>query len=180
MKTKFTLSTFNLFSAAAFTLVVLITPFGMRTAQAESTVSNSILTTEQLLTRVAIDALCVEYFYLLDHGQAEKLADLFTENGVQDFGGGKQLTGRDAIRKYYAARSKTTITRHVTTNLRLIYENSNRVSGIRTFTHYSGEGPGEPPAIPSVAEYEEIFERGADGQWRFVYRKPISLFSKNK
>lgn len=140
------------------------------------------LTNDQLLTRVAIEALCVEYFYLLDHGRAVELADLFTENGVQDFGGERRLVGRDPIREYYAERSKTRITRHITTNLRLVYESADRVRGLRAFTHYAGEASeGElPPAIPSVAEYEEVFERGSDGIWRFAYRKPISVFDKKE
>lgn len=137
------------------------------------------LSTDQLLARTAIEALCVEYFYLLDHGQAIQLADLFSENGVQDFGEDRRLVGRDAIREHYAKRSKTRITRHVTTNLRLVFESENRVRGLRTFTHYAGTGD-LPPAIPSVAEYEEIFERGSDGIWRFAYRKPISVFSKKE
>jgi len=157
--------------------VPLVALFALFTDQADSA-ATKILTTEQLLIRVAIEALCIEYFYLIDHGQAEKIADLFTENGVQDYGDGRKFVGRDAIRKNFAARSKTIITRHITTNLRLVYESSNRVTGIRTFTHYSGEGAELPPAIPSVAEYEEIFERGSDGQWRFAYRKAISIFSK--
>ena len=146
--------------------------------QAASALNNVHLSNEQLLSRVAIEALAVEYFYLLDHGQADKLADLYTDDAVLDRGDGQVLVGRAAIAKYYASRSTKNITRHVTTNLRLVFETDNRVRGIRTFTHYSGPAAEQaPPAIPSVAEYEEVFVRGADRQWRFASRKITSLFS---
>jgi ketosteroid isomerase-like protein len=131
-------------------------------------------TTEQLLARVAIDALNTEYFYRIDHGDAEKVADLFVADGVLN-----GMAGREAIRKFYAARTKTRTTRHVSTNLRLVFENENRVSGTRTLSYYMGEGPGPHAAVATgIAEYSEIYERGTDGQWRYVFRKITPVFGK--
>ena len=145
----------------------------------QSASDNMQLTDRQLLDRIAIEALATEYYYLLDHGQAEKLADLFTEDGVQYFAFSNQkLAGKAEIHKYYQARSKTRITRHVSTNLRLVFESDDRVSGIRTISYYAGEGEDIPVAIPSIAEYEEVFVRGDDGQLRFALRKVKGVFRR--
>jgi len=157
-------------------LVTALTWSGL--AFPQSALDNLSLSDEQLRDRVAIEALCIEYFYLLDHGQAEKVADLFTDEGVLDLGE-RVFNGKQAIRDYYAARSKTRITRHVSTNLRLVFQGQDRVQGLRTFTYYGAEGPGTPPAVPSVADYEEVFVRGADGRWRFASRKVTPVFSRN-
>lgn len=158
--------------------VLLSAPLIAMAATSPSALDNVRLSNEQLMARISIEALCIEYFYLLDHGQSEKLAELFTDKGIQDNGDGKVYVGKEEIRKYYTARSSTRITRHVTTNLRLVFESNNRVRGTRTFTHYGADSPEPHPAIPSVAEYEEVFERDSDGQWRFASRKVTPIFSK--
>lgn len=162
----------GLLAVATLTLSGVATAANVETPALE----NVQLTNRQIRDRVAIEALGIEYFYLLDHGQAEKLADLFTEDGVQDQSDGKPKVGRQAIRDYYAARSKTQITRHVSTNLRLVFTARDRVEGTRTFTRYAGEGPATPPAVPTVAEYQEVYVRGSDHRWRFALRKVTSLF----
>lgn len=138
-------------------------------------------TAERIAIRTQIEALAVEYYYRIDHGDAEGAAELFTPDGRFQPGGSKPLVGRDAIRAYYAARSRTWVTRHITTNLRLTYVDADHVEAVRVFTHYLGDsadGPGPYPASPSVGEYHESLVRGADGQWRYARRVASAVFSR--
>ena len=131
--------------------------------------------------RAEIEALSIEYYYRIDHGEAESVVDLFTEDGLFHPGGSKPIVGRPAIRAYYAARSKSWVTRHVTTNLRLTYIDADHVEAVRLFTHYMGDradGAGPYPAIPSVGEYQESIVRGADGRWRYASRVASALFAR--
>ena len=132
---------------------------------------------DETADRVAIEQLVVEYAYLLDHGRAAELAMLFTEDGVFETLG-MRAVGRGAIAAYYAHREPRT-TRHISTNLRLVFEGPDRASGTRTILYYRGEGAGPPfPARPgSVGEYSEVFRRCADGKWRFASRVNRLLFS---
>ncbi|MGD9811570.1 MAG: nuclear transport factor 2 family protein [Sphingobium sp.] len=136
---------------------------------------------DETVDRVAIEQLTVEYSYLLDHGRANELADLFTPDGVFDNPNiGLHAEGREAIGTYYAKRAADPrTTRHISTNLHIIFETPDRATGTRLITYYRGDGPGPIfPAEPgSVSEYSEIYQRGTDGKWRFAYRNNRHLFS---
>jgi hypothetical protein len=129
--------------------------------------------------RVAIDRLVVEYSYLLDHGRANELAMLFTSNGVfENPNLGLRAVGRGAIAAYYAKRAaEPRTTRHITTNLRLVFETPDRASGTRTILYYRGDGIGPTfPAKPgAVGEYTEVFQREG-GKWRFASRVNSLIF----
>jgi hypothetical protein len=105
---------------------------------------------------------------------------LFTPDGVLDNPNfGPPMVGRAAIAAYYAKRAADPrTTRHVSTNLHLVFETPDRASGTRIVTYYRGDGEGPPfPAKPgSVGEYDEVFQRGEDGRWRFASRKSRILF----
>lgn len=134
---------------------------------------------DETADRAAIERLTIEYAYLLDHGRATELAALFTPDAVfetLDF----RAVGREAIAAYYARRAADPrTTRHITTNLRLVFETPDRALGTRIILYYRGDGAGPPfPARPAaVGEYSERFERGADGRWRFASRVNRLLFS---
>lgn len=137
-------------------------------------------TPDRVAIRAQIEALSTEYYYRVDHDDAEGVVELFTPDAVMEIAG-QRLVGRDAIRDYYAKRSKSWVTRHITTNLRITYVDADHVEVVRTFTHYQGDradGPGPYPANPSVAEYRERVERGTDGVWRYAHRASTALFSR--
>src|SRR6478609_6877365 len=131
--------------------------------------------------RVAIEQLVVEYSYLLDHHRATELAALFTPDGIFDNPSLKlHAVGREAIGAYYAQRAaEPRTTRHITTNLRITFDTPDRAQGTRTILYYRGDGAGPVfPAKPgSVGEYSEIYQRGADGHWRFASRVSRIVFS---
>ena len=138
-------------------------------------------TPEQIAARAQIEALGAEYYYRIDHGEAESAADLFIPDGVFHPGGSPPLAGREAIRAYYAARSRTIVTRHVSTNLRLTYLDADHAEAVRVITHYLREGvdgSAASSANPSVMEYRESLVRGEDGLWRYASRVATALFSR--
>jgi hypothetical protein len=164
----------NLILGLSMTLVLLGSQAALAQTAQQLQDGNTTGSTEQLLARVAIDALSTENNYHLDHGTAEKAADLFVEDGVLN-----GIVGREAIRKFYTARSKANTTRHVWTNARVIFESDSRASGTRILSYYMGEGAGPfSPTPVGIAEYLEVYQRGADGQWRYVSRKIVPVFGK--
>ena len=130
-----------------------------------------------LLDRVAIEDLIATYLYRLDHGGTASLADLFTADGVFETISG-QKRGRAAISAYYAKRSITRTTRHVSTNRYIVFDDDTHAHGVYTLTYYMAEGtPPFPASAPAgIADYAEKFERGEDGKWRFSYRKATPVF----
>ncbi|ODP36279.1 nuclear transport factor 2 family protein [Sphingomonas turrisvirgatae] len=133
---------------------------------------------DELAARAAIERLTIEYAYLLDHGEATRLADLFTPDGVLETDSAR-LIGRAAIASYYAKRAKQPwTTRHISTNLRVMFEAPDRASGTRLILYFRGEGTTPPFAAGpgSVGEYREIYVRGHDGRWRFASRVNQILF----
>jgi SnoaL-like domain len=130
-----------------------------------------------LLDRVAIEDLLATYLYRLDHGQTDKLAELFAEDGVMDVENVGALKGHAAIAAYYEKRSKTRTTRHIMTNLYIEFDDATHARTSHTLTYFAGEGAGPFPATPSgVADYSNIVVRGSDGKWRIQYRKPTPIF----
>ena len=133
---------------------------------------------DETADRMAIEQLTIEYAYLLDHGRAGELAALFTPDATLETLEVRAI-GREAIAAYYARRAADPrTTRHVSTNLRLVFEGPDRATGTRTILYYRGDGAGPPfPAKPgAVGEYFEVFERGKDGTWRFASRVNKLLF----
>lgn len=137
-----------------------------------------LLEQRELLARAAIDELVSEYSWFLDHGETAKLADMFTVSGVFTMADtGTRLDGREAIRAYYAKRLTTRTTRHVSTNLRVVFERPDRARVTRYLTYFAGEGTVPLAQVtPAVAEYEEVVERGKDGRWLFASRIARGVF----
>lgn len=129
---------------------------------------------EELLLRLEIERLNAEFAYLIDHDMSEGVADLFTEDGVYGRSTGERSTGREAIRESYRLRTAhgERTARHIFTNLRLDIESDTRVRGTVILTLFAQDGPPPHPALPMlVADYDDIYERAADGRW--LYRERI-------
>ena len=164
---------------AACTLALFALGASPRPARAQAMPDWWPGTPERVAIRAQIEALSIEYYHRIDHGDAEHAADLFTPDAIFQPGGTERMVGRAAIRAYYVRRSKTIRTRHITTNLRLTYVDADHVEAVRAFTYYVGETAGNPgpyPAEPSVGEYRESLVRGADGMWRYALRVATPVF----
>jgi uncharacterized protein (TIGR02246 family) len=139
------------------------------------------VTAEQATSLAEIEQLVSEYSYRLDNGFAEQLAELFTEDAIFENRDNPTLKGRAEIAAFYAKRPKTRVTRHVSTNLRVVFLSPDRAIGNRVITYYMGN-QGEPLlATPKgVGTYDEVYVRGADHRWRFHYRLGKSVFSNTR
>ena len=165
--------------AVLLTLCASFAPVCGLNAQDRS--STTAVVRDEMVDRVAIERLVIEYYYLLDHGRASEIPALFTSDAVFDNPNlGLRAVGHAAIRAYFAQRAtELRTTRHISTNLRLVFETPDRASGTRTILYFRGDGGTPPfPAEPgSVGEYREVFQRGKDGRWRFAFRQSELLFA---
>lgn len=128
----------------------------------------------------AIERLVHEHAWLIDHGQASQVVDLYTEDG-RVLGIGPDKVGRAAIGAWADARQTMTErqSRHVQTNLRLVSAGDATVQGTVVLTLYRHDGPGTGDPAPSlVGEYADLYVKGPDGQWRFGERRLSILFGK--
>jgi hypothetical protein len=128
-------------------------------------------------TRCGIESLIVEYAWLLDHGEAMHLADLFAEDAILELPRG-QYAGREAIAAFGRERAKLArITRHVCSNIRLRPLGPDKVEGTVVFTSYrhDGEGLVEPQA-QALGDWHDVYVREADGRWRFSERRVVLVF----
>lgn len=134
---------------------------------------------ERALIRSEIEALNAEFAFLIDHDQSERVADLFTEDGVYARSTGQQTVGRDKLREVYAKRAQrgTRTARHLFSNLRLSHVTPNIARGTVVLMLFAEDGP--PPHLAEVnlvSEYDDIYVRNADGDWLYASRTSTSLF----
>ena len=130
-----------------------------------------------LTDRLAIEALVVEHSFLIDHGRAGSVADLYTED-ARVLGIGALKEGRAAIGAWAAEREAMTDrrSRHVLGNLRLQAVSSDTVRGTVVLTLYRHDGAGDGSASPFlIGEYEDVLRRSAD-RWLFAERRLSVLF----
>ena len=138
-----------------------------------------------LIDKLSIERECerlvTAYCHFIDHGEAERVAELFTEDGCW-ISSEATLEGREGIREAMAARQANTgrMSRHVCNNLRLDIEDENSASGIVYLTLYRHDGkpgralaPLEGPAM--VGEYRDRFVRTPEG-WRMSRREAVVDF----
>jgi len=127
--------------------------------------------------RSDIEALIYEHAWVIDHHCSETLADLYVESG-QLTGIGMSHIGREALKRYGAARAKMTDrnARHMYSNLRLVRLEKNRIQGNVTITLYRHDGPGGLPEPNAVADAIDVYVKCEDGLWRFSERRLELVF----
>jgi hypothetical protein len=130
---------------------------------------------ERSLIERACERLVVEYCHLVDGGEASKIADQFTEDGVWTLDG-HALTGRSEMRRAFQAvdDNKSRALRHVCTNIVVDVIDANNATGLSYLTLFQHDGPAdravsqlEPPVM--LGEYRDRFTR-TDAGWRFTRR----------
>ncbi|WP_428394361.1 nuclear transport factor 2 family protein [Lichenicoccus sp.] len=128
---------------------------------------------------MAIEALIHEHAWLIDHGQADRIVDLYTDD-ARLFGIGADKVGRDAISRWAAERAAMTerCSRHVQSNIRLVSNGAGQVQGTVLLTLHRFDGPGLGPPVPLlVAEYDDLYRHCDDGIWRFAQRRLTTVFA---
>jgi hypothetical protein len=135
---------------------------------------------QHLAIERACERLVVTYSHFIDLGEAGRVAELFTADGVWASAEGT-LRSRDEIAKAFAQRQSNTgrRSRHVCTNLRIDVAAPTEAAGLCYFTLYRAddvEGPFavvDGPAI--VGEYRDRFVLTDEG-WRFAQREASAGF----
>jgi ketosteroid isomerase-like protein len=128
--------------------------------------------------RQAIEALVNEHAWLIDHGRADEVAQLYLEDG-RLLGIGPPRTSRAAILEWACQRAamRERKSRHVQTNLRLEPCEDASVKGTTVVTLYRHDGGGVASPTPFlVGEFADHFRRDATGNWRFAERSLSILF----
>ena len=129
--------------------------------------------------RLAIEALIHEHAWLIDHGQADRVMDLYTDDASL-LGIGADKIGRDAIAQWAVERAALTnrCSRHAQSNIRLVSAGPGQVRGTVLLTLYRFDGPGPGRPLPMlVAEYDDHYRHCSDGSWRFAHRRLTTLFA---
>ena len=129
----------------------------------------------------ACSRLVVAYTHLIDFGEAARVADLFTEDGVWE-SDGTRMEGRDQVRAGFMARQKRADrrSRHVCTNLVVDVLGPDTAEGLVYFSLYRADGVTDPgPAAlvgpVMVGEYRDSFAC-VDGEWRIAHRRADIAF----
>ena len=128
---------------------------------------------------LAFDALIHEHAWLFDHGQADRIVELYTDD-ASVLGIGPDKIGREAIAAWASERAAMTgrCSRHAQSNIRLVPAAAGQVGGTVLLTLYRFDGAGPGPATPLlVAEYDDLYQQGPDGRWRFKQRRLTTVFS---
>jgi ketosteroid isomerase-like protein len=137
---------------------------------------------QRLMIERACERLVTEYCHVIDHGEAARVAELFTEDGVWA-SPENTMTGREAIRASFQRRQNLTsrLSRHVCCNLLVEVEDADHATGVVYLTLYRHDsetgrrvGPSAAPEI--VGEYRDAFVRTGEG-WRFSRRDVGVTFS---
>ncbi len=138
---------------------------------------------EQMLVERECARLVTRYCHFVDHGEASKIAELFTDDGVWA-SPENTMTGRAEIARGFAARerNKRRMSRHVCNNLLVEVLDAASAQGVvylTLFRHDGEEGrrisPVGPPTV--VGEYRDTFEKTVDG-WRFKRREFVASFAQ--
>ena len=131
---------------------------------------------EELLAERACARLLHDYCRFVDFGEASRLAELFTDDGVWE-ADDLVLSGRDAIREHFLRRERVVrrVSRHLCTNVDIRLVADDEASGLTyfaNFRHDREEGDLSlpvPMAVPKyLGEYRDRFRLTPDG-WRFEH-----------
>lgn len=134
--------------------------------------------------RLAIEELVVSFFWKIDRREAEDIATLFTEDGaliIPDVA--TMMTtfitvkGREALTKQWSARPPLLVSRHVYTNLQVREVSETEAEGrsIGIGFRHTEPGFGLPDPV-IVADHDDTYQLGSDGQWRFREKRITPVF----
>jgi ketosteroid isomerase-like protein len=141
---------------------------------------------ERLLIERECERLIYSYCHVIDHGDAARVAELFTEDGVW---ASTEVTreGRAAIAAAFQARQANTarMSRHVCSTPLIEVTDANKarsVTYLTLFRHDGAAGRRSSPlkGLPElVGEYRDEFGRTPEG-WRFQRREVVVAFVQRK
>ncbi|MDE0942413.1 MAG: nuclear transport factor 2 family protein [Alphaproteobacteria bacterium] len=137
---------------------------------------------EDLLMEREIERLIAKYCHFIDHGEAARAVDLFTEDAVWDWRHGNIiLTGHAGLLKGFTHRQKNArrISRHISYNSLIERTGSDTATGVVYFTLYRHDGEEGRSFSPldeaevMIGEYRDIYHKTQEG-WR-IHRRDIAV-----
>jgi hypothetical protein len=134
---------------------------------------------ERLEIRAALEELNTAFCYHLDHNEVEALLELFTDDVFYTHGP-RRTHGKAELEQVFRSRTVTTprTARHLYSGLKVVIESESRARGTSVCMTFAQNG--EPPLAPAipilVADFDDLYERGADGRWRFRERHIHRIF----
>ena len=131
-----------------------------------------------------IERLIAQYCHYVDHDEAVKIADLFTEDGVWR-NVNVTMNGRDQIRSGFQKRQDNTgrKSRHVCNNnlIEIINEHEATATVYLSLYFHDGE-PGRERSptdcLQKLGEYQDRYVK-TDAGWRFANREVVTHFWKD-
>ncbi|MBS7707763.1 nuclear transport factor 2 family protein [Chelatococcus asaccharovorans] len=130
--------------------------------------------------RAAIEELIQRHAWLIDHGEANRIGELFTQDATLH-GVGACKVGRAAIAAWGAERAamRGRRSRHVHSNILIEPVSPDAARGWLVLTLYRHDGPGLGSAAPLlICEYADRYRKEPDGAWRFAERRLAMLFGE--
>ncbi|MDQ0784654.1 nuclear transport factor 2 family protein [Streptomyces sp. B3I8] len=120
------------------------------------------------------ERIIVDFIHRLDLGDPSSVAELFTPDGVWHWPfGDRHIEGREALRAYFASRSKDRLSRRLMANILVTVESEATARAVSYLTAYRVDGYSgwndRAQAPANVGHYEDIF-RKIDGAWFLASR----------
>jgi hypothetical protein len=143
---------------------------------------------ETMFAERACEKLMYRYAQAVDFGEASRIADLFTEEGVWLGADGRGMNGRGEIFAAMSRRQelKRRQSRHVMTNVLVDIESATRGNGVAylmNYRHDSDTGVAEKPAPAAppkfVGEYHLSFAC-VDQQWLIEHLRFDLVFLRQR
>ena len=124
--------------------------------------------------------LNADFCYYLDHGETDRLVDLFTADAKYTHGD-RSSVGRDAINELFSNRNApgTRTARHMQTGLRFkVIDEESATGNSVCMTFAANEQPPVSAAMPHlVADFIDEYQRCTDGRWRISRRHIERIFT---
>jgi len=129
--------------------------------------------------KLALHELNADFCHLLDHGETDRFADLFTEDALYTHGA-RASHGRSAIHALFDKRNKagTRTSRHLQTGLRIqVIDECSATGSSVCMTFAADATPPVANATPHlVADFIDEYKRCADTRWRISRRHIERIF----
>jgi hypothetical protein len=134
---------------------------------------------ERLKIRIALEDLNTAFCYHLDHNEVDELVELFCDDVFYTHGP-RRTNGKAELEQVFRSRTASSprTSRHLYSGLKIDIESATRARGTCVCMTFGQSGvPPLAPAVPIlVADFVDVYTRGADGRWRIQERHIHRIF----
>lgn len=130
--------------------------------------------TARLLATLELQTMLMEYWHDVDTNWGRNAGEYYTEDAVFE-GPEASYRGRSRIEQFYRWRENRgkRVAVHAVNNFRAVFHDENNATCTWYLLLYAADGvpvlPTHPPI--SIGLVTDTCVRGADGKWRYSYRK---------